>query len=76
MFTGNIERAEAESMIKQIESILFEGQQPICRPLYQSQHMTNRVVKLQAGVNYLFSSEGLNPNDENSSLVHYIQVTM
>ncbi|KAI4325648.1 hypothetical protein MLD38_031029 [Melastoma candidum] len=71
---GNIERGEAELMVKQIETILFEGQPPICRPLYPSQHLSSRVVKLQTGANYLFSTEGLNPNDENSALVHYIQV--
>ncbi|KAF8043976.1 hypothetical protein BT93_A2070 [Corymbia citriodora subsp. variegata] len=71
---GNIERVEAESMVQHIENILFHGPQPICQPLYPSQHLTNRVVKLGTGLNHFYCAEGLNPSDENSSLVHYIQV--
>ncbi|KAI4330509.1 hypothetical protein MLD38_028795 [Melastoma candidum] len=71
---GNIECGEAELMVMQLESMLFEGQSPVCRPLYPSQHLSRRAVKLKTGANYLFSTEGLNPSDENSALVHYIQV--
>ncbi|KAI6696779.1 hypothetical protein NL676_016898 [Syzygium grande] len=70
---GNIERGEAESIVQHIENILFHSQQPICRPLYPSQHLTNRVVKLGTGLSHFYCTEGLNPSDENSALVHYIQ---
>ncbi|XP_059309269.1 insulin-degrading enzyme-like 1, peroxisomal isoform X2 [Lycium ferocissimum] len=71
---GNIEQAEAESLIQLIEEVFFMGPQPISKPLFASQHLTNRVVKLERGVNYFYAADGLNPNDENSALVHYIQV--
>ncbi|XWS66351.1 hypothetical protein CRYUN_Cryun05aG0191800 [Craigia yunnanensis] len=71
---GNIEHEEAESMIQHVEDVFFKGPNPICQPLFPSQYLTNRVVKLERGMNYLYSKEGLNPSDENSALVHYIQV--
>ncbi|KAJ6332050.1 hypothetical protein OIU76_010434 [Salix suchowensis] len=71
---GNIERSEAESMILHIEDTFNKGQDPICQPLFPSQHLTKRVIKLERGIDYLYPIEGLNPNDENSALVHYIQV--
>ncbi|KAH8506557.1 hypothetical protein H0E87_013388 [Populus deltoides] len=71
---GNIERSEAESMILHIEDVFNEGPDPICQPLFPSQHLTRRVIKLERGINYLYPIEGLNPDDENSALVHYIQV--
>ncbi|KAK0594994.1 hypothetical protein LWI29_002428 [Acer saccharum] len=71
---GNIECNEAGSMIQHIEDVFFKGSNPICQPLFPSQHLTNRVVKLDRGMNYVYSKEGSNPSDENSALVHYIQV--
>ncbi|KAJ7976778.1 insulin-degrading enzyme-like 1, peroxisomal [Quillaja saponaria] len=71
---GNIESSEAESMIQHTEVVLFKGSKPLCQPLFPSQHLTNRVVKLERGISYLYPSEGLNPSDENSALLHYIQV--
>ncbi|XP_024017952.1 insulin-degrading enzyme-like 1, peroxisomal [Morus notabilis] len=71
---GNIEHSEAESMILHIENVLFEDSKPICQPLFPSQHLTNRIVKLEKGINYFYPAEGHNPSDENSALVHYIQV--
>ncbi|GKV49836.1 hypothetical protein SLEP1_g56563 [Rubroshorea leprosula] len=71
---GNIERVVAESMIKHVEDIFFKGSNPICQPLFPSQHPTNRVLKLIRGMNYFYSKEGLNPSDDNSALLHYIQV--
>ncbi|KAF8043973.1 hypothetical protein BT93_A2068 [Corymbia citriodora subsp. variegata] len=71
---GNIERGKAESIVQHIENILFHGPQPICQPLYPSQHLTNRIVKLGTGLSHFYCSEGLNPSDGNSALVHYIQV--
>ncbi|KAG6411482.1 hypothetical protein SASPL_129565 [Salvia splendens] len=71
---GNLEPKEAESMIQHIEDVFFKSSKPISKPLFGSQYMTNRVVKLERGINYFYSVEGLNPSDENSALVHYIQV--
>ncbi|XP_010523876.1 PREDICTED: insulin-degrading enzyme-like 1, peroxisomal [Tarenaya hassleriana] len=71
---GNVESNEAESMIKHIEDILFQDPKPICRPLFPSQHLTNRVVKLEKGMKYFYHQDGSNPSDENSAIVHYIQV--
>ncbi|GLT40749.1 hypothetical protein SLA2020_148610 [Shorea laevis] len=71
---GNIERAETESMIEHVEDVFFKGSNPICQPLFPSQHLTNRVVKLERGMNYFYSKEGLNPSNENSALLHYIQI--
>ncbi|KAJ8449849.1 hypothetical protein Cgig2_001505 [Carnegiea gigantea] len=71
---GNIEQVEAESTIVQIEKAFFEGSHPICRPLFPSEHLTNRIVKLGRGNSYCYAAKGLNPSDENSALVHYIQV--
>lgn len=71
---GNIELSEAESTIEQIESAFFKCSNPLCQPLFPSQHQTNRVVKLGKGKSYCYSAKGLNPSDENSCLVHYIQV--
>ena len=72
--TGNIEGNEAESMVRHIEDVLFKGSKPLCQPLFPSQHQTNRVVKLESGMSYFYPSECLNPEDDNSCLVYYIQV--
>ncbi|KAM7272144.1 hypothetical protein ACFE04_031358 [Oxalis oulophora] len=71
---GNIERNEAESMIQHVEDVFFTQSNAICQPLFPSQHLTNRVVKLGKGKSYVYAKEGLNPSDENSAIVHYIQV--
>ncbi|XP_024935321.1 insulin-degrading enzyme-like 1, peroxisomal isoform X2 [Ziziphus jujuba] len=71
---GNIERNEAEAMIQNIEDILFKDSNPPCQPLFPSQLLANRIVKLERGTSYFYPAEGLNPSDENSALVHYIQV--
>lgn len=73
---GNIERSEAESMVQYTEDVFFKGTKPLSQPLFPSQHLTNRVVKLEKGTKYLYTAQGLNPNDENSALVHYIQVNI
>ncbi|CAJ1911887.1 unnamed protein product [Sphenostylis stenocarpa] len=72
--TGNIESHEAESMVKHIEDVLFNCSKPLCKPLFSSQHLANRVIKLENGTSYFYPSECLNPENENSALVHYIQV--
>ncbi|XP_074321353.1 insulin-degrading enzyme-like 1, peroxisomal [Silene latifolia] len=71
---GNITHGEAESTIEQIERAFFEGPNPLSQPLFPSQHLTNRVVKLNKGKNYCYAAKGMNSSDENSALVHYIQV--
>ncbi|CAN7095287.1 insulin-degrading enzyme-like 2 isoform X1 [Brassica rapa] len=71
---GNVEKNEAESMVKYIEDVLFSGPKPISRPLFPSQFLTSRVVELGKGMRYFYHQEGSNPSDENSALVHYIQV--
>ncbi|CAJ2671458.1 unnamed protein product [Trifolium pratense] len=71
---GNIESQEAEAMARHLEDVLFKCSKPLCQPLFPSQHLTNRVTKLESGINYFYTSECLNPDDENSALVHYIQV--
>uniref|UniRef100_M4CKB4 Insulin-degrading enzyme-like 1, peroxisomal n=1 Tax=Brassica campestris TaxID=3711 RepID=M4CKB4_BRACM len=71
---GNVEDNEAESMVKHVEDVLFNDPKPKCRPLFPSQHLTNRVVKLEEGMKYFYHQDGSNPSDENSALVHYIQV--
>ncbi|CAI9275186.1 unnamed protein product [Lactuca saligna] len=69
----NIESNEAEFMIQQVEDVLFMGTKPLSQALFPSQHLTNRVVNLEKGVIYCYTKEGLNPSDENSALLHYIQ---
>jgi len=72
--TGNIESHEAESIVKHIDDALFNSSKPVCKPLFSSQHLANRVVKLERGMSYFYPSECLNPENENSALLHYIQV--
>ncbi|KAI3412558.1 uncharacterized protein J3R85_017262 [Psidium guajava] len=71
----NIERNEAESIVHHIEDVFFNGTYPICKPALPSQLVTSRLITLDEGASYVYSTEGLNPNDENSALIHYIQVT-
>ncbi|GMY19416.1 insulin-degrading enzyme-like 1, peroxisomal [Fagus crenata] len=71
---GNIETSEAKSMIQHIEDVFFSGPNPLSQALSPSEHVTNGVVKLERGMSYFYPAVGLNPNDENSALVHYIQV--
>ncbi|KAL8489855.1 hypothetical protein ACS0TY_025658 [Phlomoides rotata] len=71
---GNLLPTEAETIIQHIEDVFFKGSDPRSQPLFASQYMTNRIVKLKKGIHYFYSTEGLNPSNENSALVHYIQV--
>ncbi|XXG56483.1 hypothetical protein AAC387_Pa03g3878 [Persea americana] len=71
---GNMQPDEAESMIQHIEDVFFEGPQPKSKPLFPSQHLRYRIVKLQRDINHFYHTEGLNQSNENSALVHYIQV--
>lgn len=74
LYVGNLEPNEAESIIQHVEDVFFKSSNPRSQPLFASQYMTNRIVKLEKGINYFYSAEGLNPSDENSALIHYIQV--
>ena len=71
---GNFEPGEAESVVIHIEELLFGGHNAISKPIFSSQHLTNRVLKLEKGVNFSYPVMVLNKTDENSSLVRYIQV--
>ncbi|KAI3750269.1 hypothetical protein L2E82_20902 [Cichorium intybus] len=71
---GNMEPNEAELMIQHVENVLFKGRKPLSQALFPSQHLTNRVVNLEKGITYCYTKEGLNPSNENSALLHYIQV--
>ncbi|XP_042485043.1 insulin-degrading enzyme-like 1, peroxisomal [Macadamia integrifolia] len=71
---GNIDSNEAESLVQHIEDVFYRGPTPICKPLFPSEHLTNRIIKLETGISHLYPIEGLNPSDENSALVQYIQV--
>lgn len=76
MSVGNIEPIEADALVQHIEDVLFKAPQPMCKPLLPSQHLTNRIVRLDKGVMYYYPVGGLNQNDENSAVVHYIQVLL
>ncbi|KAL5708137.1 insulysin [Ranunculus cassubicifolius] len=71
---GNMEPKEAESMVFHIEEIFFKGPKPLCRALLPSEHLANRVVKLGRGTSHLYQSEVLNKDEQNSALLHYVQV--
>ncbi|KAG5555691.1 hypothetical protein RHGRI_006365 [Rhododendron griersonianum] len=71
---GNIGPTEAESVIQKIEDIIFNGPHSKSKYLLPSQHLTNRVAKLPGSTNIFYPVEGLNPSNENSALIHYIQV--
>ncbi|XP_050230327.1 insulin-degrading enzyme-like 1, peroxisomal [Mercurialis annua] len=71
---GNIECREAESIIHYVEDVFFKGPNIISQPLFPSQHLTNRVLKLEKDVNHFYPIKGLNPSNKNSALLHYIQV--
>uniref|UniRef100_A0A0D6QRY2 Insulin-degrading enzyme-like 1, peroxisomal n=1 Tax=Araucaria cunninghamii TaxID=56994 RepID=A0A0D6QRY2_ARACU len=71
---GNMTSKEAESVVQQIEDSLFNSSVPLSKPIFQSQHLERRIVRLDSGTNYYYPVEGLNEQDENSALHHYIQL--
>ncbi|EPS70250.1 insulin degrading enzyme, partial [Genlisea aurea] len=71
---GNMNPNEAESIVLHLEEVFFKGPSSISQALFASQHMTNRIIKLESGLSYIYNHDGLNPSDKNSALVHYIQV--
>lgn len=78
MWVGNIERSEAELVIQYIENKFFFCQKPKprSRPLFHSEHLTYRTVKLERGMKYFYHAKGLDQNNKNSALLHYIQVNI
>lgn len=72
--SGNIEPDIAQAMIQNIEDVLFRDPQLMCKPLFPSQHIARRIVKLERGTKYCFPIDCLNPSDENSALLYYMQV--
>ncbi|GJN11315.1 hypothetical protein PR202_ga29496 [Eleusine coracana subsp. coracana] len=72
-FAGNIEPIEAKSVLQHIEDVLFNAANSVCKPLSPSQHLAKRIVKLEKGLRFYYPAMCLNHQDENSSLLHYIQ---
>ncbi|GJN32785.1 hypothetical protein PR202_gb21313 [Eleusine coracana subsp. coracana] len=72
-FAGNIEPIEAKSVLQHIEEVLFNAPNSACKPLSPSQHLAKRIVKLEKGLRFYYPAMCLNHQDENSSLLHYIQ---
>ncbi|KAJ4792475.1 Insulin-degrading enzyme [Rhynchospora pubera] len=71
---GNIEAKEAELIVTGIEDILLKAPNSVSKPLLPSQYLTMRVVMLESGLKCLYRTKGLNPKDENSAIVQYIQI--
>uniref|UniRef100_A0A0E0LME8 Uncharacterized protein n=1 Tax=Oryza punctata TaxID=4537 RepID=A0A0E0LME8_ORYPU len=73
-FAGNMEPGEVKGIIQHVEDILFNAPVSLCKALPSSQHLTKRIVKLERGLRYYYPALCLNHQDENSSLLHYIQI--
>ncbi|XP_074569326.1 insulin-degrading enzyme-like 1, peroxisomal isoform X2 [Curcuma longa] len=71
---GNIEPREADLIVQHIEDVFFKSTHPKCKPLFPSQHLANRIIKLDEGLRYYYPAEVLNIKDENSALIHYTQI--
>ncbi|KAJ3687007.1 hypothetical protein LUZ61_016171 [Rhynchospora tenuis] len=71
---GNIEAKEAEKIITDIEEILFKTPNSVFKPLFPSQYLPVRVVMLESSLKCLYRMKGMNLKDENSAIVHYIQI--
>ncbi|KAL2641367.1 hypothetical protein R1flu_008954 [Riccia fluitans] len=71
---GNIRSEEAELLIDHVETTLTTGPIVKSKAPFSSQLMEQRIVRLEDGVNYIYASDGLNPQDENSALQLYLQV--
>ncbi|KAJ3696077.1 hypothetical protein LUZ60_001454 [Juncus effusus] len=71
---GNLEEKEAESIVTDVEEILFKKANSIFKPLFPSQYLSKRIAMLEPGLKCLYRAEGLNPKDENSAIIQYIQI--
>ncbi|XP_006657864.2 insulin-degrading enzyme-like 1, peroxisomal isoform X1 [Oryza brachyantha] len=73
-FAGNMYPGEVEGVMQHVEDILFNSPINLCKTLPSSQHLTKRIVKLERGLRYYYPALCLNHQDENSCLLHYIQI--
>lgn len=73
-FAGNITANEAEALLKHVEVALSEGPIAKAKPLFASQQRERRIVRLAPGYDYYYPTVCLNPDDENSALINYLQV--
>jgi insulysin len=65
---------EAEFLVQHIEESLFKGPGAPGKPLFPSQHVEERIVRLDSGTTHYYPVEGLSEKNENSALLHYIQL--
>ncbi|KAG6555184.1 hypothetical protein Mapa_003223 [Marchantia paleacea] len=71
---GNLTSKEAEVLIEHVETTLKSGPTVNAKPPFSSQLMEQRIVRLEDGADFIYASQGLNPQDENSALQLYLQV--
>lgn len=71
---GNMAAAEAEQFLAHVEEVLAHGPGLKVRPLFASQHAEKRVVQLPPGAAFYHPLPGLNPDEDNSALLFYLQV--
>lgn len=72
---GNIPKRTAEDLVENMERMLQEGPKLRVKAAFASQHLEHRVVRLEAGSDFLYPIAGLNMQDENSALLFYLQVS-
>eukprot|EP00253_Pinus_taeda_P035420 PITA_35420 len=72
--SGNMTSKEAELLVQDIEESLFKGLVAPSKSLFPSQHVEKRIVRLDSGTNHYYPVEGLSEKDDNSALLHYIQL--
>ncbi len=71
-----MEPGAVKGVMQHVEDILFNAPVSLCKALPSSQHLTKRIVKLERGLRYYYPALCLNHQDENSCLLHYIQVCL
>jgi len=71
---GNMTSKEAEFLVHHIEESLFRSPVAPSKPLFPSQHVEERIVRLDSGTNHYYPVQGLSEKDGNSALLHYIQL--
>jgi insulysin len=74
LLVGNIEPGEAESIVQEIEDTVFNTPNSLFKSMSPSQYLIKRVIMLENELKCYYQIEGLNPKNENSSIVQYIQV--
>ncbi|KAF3776101.1 Zinc-metallopeptidase [Nymphaea thermarum] len=73
-FSCNSGPSEAETLVMDIEKLLFYSPEQICKTLLASQFSTNIIVKLQTARSHFYLVQCLNQDNENSALLFYVQV--